>query len=371
MRVLFWSELFWPHIGGVEVLAAELVPALCRRGFEVTAVTSLDESIDLPERAEHQGAEVLRFPFRTALATHDLGALLDLRQRVSQLKRRLQPDLIHIFGLGPSTLFHLQTRAASSAPQLVTLHGEVLRGGADGGDTVLEKTVAAANWVACVSAAVRRAVCALSPDLEARSSVVYNALPPSALRRTGRAGQQRSLLCVGRFVPAKGYDLALTAFAAIAGQFPDARLILAGDGPQRRELEADAAAAGLADRVQFPGWIDASEVERLLSAVDVLLIPSRREGLPLIALQAARMEVPVVATTAGGLPEIIVDGTTGLLVPPENPAALADAMAVLLASPDTMGRMGTAARRHVETAFRWDKYVDSTQRLYRKLADGC
>lgn len=367
MRVLFWSELFWPHRGGVETLAAELVPALSQRGCEVTVVTSHDDSIHLPDRSDHCGAAVRRLPFRPTLASRDVLALLDLRQRVTELKRQVQPDVIHVFSLGPSTLFHLQTRGTAAVPELLTLHGEVLRGGADRGETILEKSLTTAGWVACVSGAVRRAALDIAPDTADRSSVVYNALPLSPLRRSPRTGGPRTVLCIGRFVHDKGFDLGIAAFAAVAQGFPEARLIIAGDGPLRADLAAQAAAAGLGDRVQFPGWIDASEVARLLGSVDILLIPSRREGLPLIAVQAAQMETPTIATAVGGLPEVVDDGVTGVLVASQDPTALAQAIAALLQSPATLERMGHAARAHAAARFGWEPYVDAHVTLYRKL----
>lgn len=372
MRVLFWSELFWPHVGGVEILAAQTVEGLISRGVDVAVVTSHDDSLSLPDLGDHAGAPVHRLPLRRALATGDIEELMRQRRRVDRLKGELAPDIVHVFGLGPSTLFHLQTQRAPHPPVLVTMHGEVLRGGGDRGDTVLEKTLASASAVLCVSGAVLEATRALSPEVVARSSLLYSGVRPMiamSARESATGSRGPLLLCLGRFVRDKGFDLAIAAFASIAEAIPAARLVLAGDGPERRALEAQAAALRLGERVQFVGWADANQVAGLLAATSVLLMPSRREGLPLVAIQAAQMGVPVVGTAVGGLPEVVVHGETGLIVAPENSEALSTSIASLLGDRAAMQRMGSAARRRADEIFGWERYLAATEAIYAQVVD--
>src|SRR5689334_3811833 len=140
MRVLFWSELFLPYPGGIEILAAAYLPAMQQRGYQFAVITSHAE-LALADRDEYAEIPIYRFPFRAALAERNVPQLLATRQRVAKLVRDFAPDLIHLYALGPSALFCLQILETYPAPLLVTLHGEVLRGGADGGDTVLEKVL--------------------------------------------------------------------------------------------------------------------------------------------------------------------------------------------------------------------------------------
>jgi glycogen synthase len=369
VRVLFWCELFWPHLGGIEVLAAQYVPAMRARGLDLTVVTSHDDSIDLPDLGDHGGVPVYRLPFRAVLAARDVTAMLALRQQVRALYRELHPDLVHVFALGPSALFQIQTHAVCAAPVLVTLHGEALRGGADRGDTVLEKTLASATWIVCVSDAVWRATRGFAADLALRSSVIYSGVPLPHGSRTRRADAAPTLLCVGRLVRDKGFDRAIAAFATVAGRFPEARLVIAGDGPERADLERQAAAAGLAERVTFTGWLAPADVPELVQAATVVVMPSRREGLPLTAVQAAQVGTPVVGTDVGGLPEVVVDRITGLLVPAEDVTALADAIAFLLTHPAAAAQMGIEGRRRADAVFSWDRYLDAHETLYRRLID--
>jgi glycogen(starch) synthase len=175
------------------------------------------------------------------------------------------------------------------------------------------------------------------------------------------------LLCLGRLAAQKGFDLAITALASIAGRFPNARLIIAGDGPERPALERQVAGLGLADSVDFTGWVSPDEVLTLINRATMVVMPSRWEGLPSVVLQAAMMARPVVATRVSGLSEVVVHQKTGLLVEPEDLNGLAEAIAWLLDRPETAARMGQAGRRRVQEEFSWARCVDAYDALWRRL----
>jgi len=158
------------------------------------------------------------------------------------------------------------------------------------------------------------------------------------------------------------------ALASIVERFPQVRLILAGDGTVRQALERQIAELGLVDHVEFRGWIAPDEVPALMNEATIVVLPSRWEGLPSVALQAAMMARPIVATRVGGIPEVVVHRETGLLVEPEDVSALAAAIAFLLMSPEIAVEMGSTGRRRVQEVFGWDKCVGEYEDLYRQLA---
>lgn len=356
-----------PYPGGIEIFAVKFLPAMRQRGYELAVITSHAE-LELPDRETYAGIPLYRLPFRAALTKRDLPQIFAARTAVVELKRAFAPDLIHLYALGPSALFHLQTLGAHAAPTLVTLHGEVLRGGADGGDTILEKVLSSAEWVSCVSHAVLEKACELTPDIAGHSSVDYLALEPSALAPAPLLFSSPRLLCLGRLVPQKGFDLALTAFRSIADKFRQASLVIAGEGLGRAALEEQARKLGLAERVEFTGWIAPGQVPALINTATVVLLPSRREGLPLVSLQAAQMARPTVAARVGGLPEIVIDGETGLLFDAEDSAALARAIEFLLEHPERAVQMGHAAVRRAESVFGWTHHLDNIESIYQKIA---
>jgi glycosyltransferase involved in cell wall biosynthesis len=166
----------------------------------------------------------------------------------------------------------------------------------------------------------------------------------------------------------KGFDVAIAAFARLRDRFPHARLTVAGDGPERQALERLAIELGARDRTEFLGMVPPPRVSEVLDAATVVLMPSRFEGLPLVAIEAALAARTVVATPVGGLQEIVVDRETGRLVPADDPAALADAVAELLDQPDQVAGLGARARQRALDRFGLTACVQRYDALYQQLA---
>ena len=369
MRVLYWSELFWPYIGGAEVFGAKLIPALQKRGYEFVVVTSHDY-LDLPDEAQYRGVHIRRLPFRKAVTGGGVDLFFDTRRQVVALKQAFAPDLVYVNGITPSVLFHLQTAHAHPAPTLVRMNQEVLHREADKLDTLTGRVLREADWVACVSAAVLAQARRWMPDTIGHSSVIYTGLDVPALSPKPPPMRAPRLLCLGRLVPAKGFDVALNALASIVDRFPLARLIVAGDGSARPGLQRQAAELGLRQVVDFIGWVDPERVPTLLNSATMVLVPSRYEGLPVVAIQAALMARPIVATRVSGLPEVVVHGQTGLLIEKEDSSALAEAVVFLLEHPETAMQMGQAARRRAREVFSWQRSVAAYDALQRRLIRG-
>jgi glycogen(starch) synthase len=208
------------------------------------------------------------------------------------------------------------------------------------------------------------------PGISARSSLIYNGIEAPALVLQPISFDPPQLLSVGRLVQEKGFDLALAAFASIRARFPTASLVIAGDGHEGEKLRRHASDLDVSAAVRFAGLVGPDTVTELINNATVVLIPSRLEGFGLVALEAALMARPVVATRVGGLPEIIIHGETGLLSEPEDAQALAENVEFLLSHPEQAERMGQAARARAEKEFGWSRYVDAYDSLYRQLIAG-
>ena len=170
---------------------------------------------------------------------------------------------------------------------------------------------------------------------------------------------------VGRLEAQKGHGYLLEAWPSVVAEFPDARLLLVGDGALRESLAARAHALGVGDSLIFAGF--RSDVPRFLDAMDVVCLPSLYEGMPLTAIEGSAMARPVVATAVDGTPEVVRDGRTGRLVPPADPPALARALRDLLRDPEGARRLGEAGRDWVLTRFDLDRQVAATAHVYRSL----
>jgi glycogen(starch) synthase len=365
MRVLLWSDLYWPYIGGAEIFAARLMAALRPRGIDFLVLTS-HHDLELPDQDAHDGVPIRRLPFRAALGGRDVKSFAHALRETATIKRAFAPDLIHMNAVGPSALFHLRTRQASDAPFLVTLQQEMLRSQSGGEATLMAQILEAADWIAGCSGAVVGQLRAAFPAAAARSSRIYNGVDAPALAPAPLPDRPH-VLCLGRLVPAKGFDVALRAFALLAPRYAGVRFTIAGDGAARAELAALASELGIGGRVAFPGWVDPEDVPRLLNDATVVVMPSRREGLPIVAVQAALMARPVVATAAGGLAEVVLDGETGVVVPPDVPEALAAAIERILSDRAAATSMGERNRDHASTSLDWSRTVTSYHELYRRL----
>ena len=173
-------------------------------------------------------------------------------------------------------------------------------------------------------------------------------------------------LTVGRLEPVKNHLELLRAFREVAAGHPHARLLIAGQGSLQAATEQRIVELGLADRVRLLGL--RRDIPDLLNAADAFVLPSLWEGMPLTLLEASATALPIVATDVGGNSEVVLDGKTGYLVPPQEAKALTQAMLrVMLLSENDRIAMGQAGRAHVVQNFDLERVVDRWESLYREL----
>jgi phosphatidyl-myo-inositol dimannoside synthase len=187
----------------------------------------------------------------------------------------------------------------------------------------------------------------------------------SALRERLGLGTRPVLLTIARLVARKGIDTVLDALPAVLARHPDAAYVVAGDGPESDALKARARRLGVERAVHFAGSVTDEELPLWYSLADVFVMPSRSdppdvEGFGIVFLEAAACERPVVAARAGGIPDAVADGVTGVLVPPGDAAALALELAALLGDEARRAELGRRGRERVLADFTWDRVVERT-----------
>jgi glycosyltransferase involved in cell wall biosynthesis len=187
--------------------------------------------------------------------------------------------------------------------------------------------------------------------------------------RLGIANGERIVLTIGRLSREKAHIDLLAAYKLLQDTNPtiSSKLIIAGDGPERGPLESAVAAQGLKDRVIFTGQL--SDVRVVYGAADVFALPSHSEGSPNVLLEAMAARLPVVATAVGGVPEVVQDGETALLVPPADPGKLATAIARVLTDQDLARRLTTNSAGLVADRFTPQKYVHALVEIYREAIE--
>jgi glycosyltransferase involved in cell wall biosynthesis len=182
--------------------------------------------------------------------------------------------------------------------------------------------------------------------------------------RLGLPSGRRWAVIVGRLVPLKGHRFLIEALSLLAKDLHDLGLLIAGDGEEEAALQAKTEALGLSDRVVFLGL--RRDIPDILGISEVLVLPSSREGLPIVLLEAMAASLPVVVTPVGGIPEVVVDGKTGFFVTQE-PGSIASALRRLYENPALAKAMGSTARRLIEERYDIRMVARSYENLYRSL----
>jgi len=298
----------------------------------------------------------------------DLPAALRLRSRM----REAEADLVHLADSRAHKLGLLATLGRSGgAPLVVTRRMDYpLKAGGSTRRRYGTRVAAIVAISDAVAAEITKA--GIAPE---RIHVIHDgagsevaegreARRPAARAALGFDDEHVIVLAAASLRPRKGQTYLLEAFRSLAPSFPQARLVLAGEGSERASLEEAVQALGLASCVRLPGHVD---IRAALAAADIACVPSLKEGLSVFSLEAQLCERPVVASRVGGLVESIAHGQTGTLVPPGDASALAKALEPLLADPALRAAMGAAGRARVLERFTAERMARRTVALYESL----
>lgn len=368
MRILAWMYKYHPTIGGIQTAARHLMPALRERGHQVAVVASHFGRV-MPDVVTVDGVPIHRFDHHKALFKRDVPQILREGQRTIKFMQDFAPDVVHIMGHCANAFFFFRARQHDPVPFIFTSHTEdaaKLQAGQAGQEaTLLRQLLTEAAWVTTVTELEARRIAASMPEIAAKISCVYQGMAMPNATQTAPPAAPR-LLCIGRVEKEKNFALALRAFARVRPAFPTARLVIAGDGsqlPRLKELSLDLDVAG---QVDFLGWVHPDQVPHLISQASAVVLSSSQEGLPLVGVEAAQMARPLLAPKISGLPELVTDGETGLLVSPDDVAALAEAMHQILRDPIRAAHMGTAAQARVNKKFSLAAMADNFCEIYAR-----
>lgn len=348
--------------GGTERLVIDMSRRLRDRAS--IAVCCLDAAGDWASQLSDLGIDVSALHRRP-------GFHPSLARRLARIVRRHRSDVVHCHHYSPFVYGALARLTTPGVRLVYTEHGRL----SDAPPSAKRKV---ANLLL---ARVPARFAAVSADLRLhmieagfparRVGVVHNGIDPGMAPTVADRAAARGELGLGeaevvigtiaRLDPVKDLHTLVTAFEAVRRDRPDAKLVVIGDGPERAAL-AERLPDGLATAVLFAGQRD--DARALLPAFDVYANSSLTEGISVTILEAMAAGLPVVATRVGGNAEVVLDGSTGRLVPAREPARLADALAALLREPATRSTYGAAGRRRVESDFSVDTMVARYLELY-------
>ncbi len=364
-----------PTVGGIQTHFAGLARGLVENGVRCLALAP-----NTPGCEEFDRDFVC--PIVRVGDTDKLRFTVALAGRLRRLSREFPPPRMAVCtNTLPPGLSFLLAGARQWAPlgltgysiEFMPQSGSRLRG------AVLKRVLAAARLFFAISRYTAENFRKLGiPD--DRIALVYTGVDPDRLlatppdpgrlrKRLGIPPDARVLLTVARLVPRKGHDVVLTALADVVRQVPDVAYIIAGDGPARPALERLVDRLGLRGHVVFAGRVPEADLPSLYAACDLFVMVPRPipgelpEGFGIVYLEAALFEKPAVASDFGGVPDAVVDGRTGLLVPPGDPKATAHALIDLLTNPGKATAMGRAANARALREFTWKavarRYLDA------------
>lgn len=411
--VLFLAPQFSPCVGGSEVAALREAQALRARGHDVRVLT-IRWNATWPQEEMLEGVPVKRIGglFLHGRLRVRFGAkwLAEALLWLELLRCRRTYEVIHVRLLGWTIRPTLVAAWMAGKPLIIRLSGagnaqdagarsgvapRLYAGTLDpespflrvpfvptGGDI---NDLLASQWLAPWTLWLlrRRNVTFTAISTRIRSQLIQygfrpeqivllpNGIDPDAYIATAsqvRARAQRQgsgpplVLCIANYQYQKGPDILLHAWQNVHAFVPSARMLLVGTGELRDQLERLAGALGLSEYVQFIGPLE--DVRLILARSDIFVLPSRHEGLPNALLEAMAAGLPCVATRVSGSEDLIVDGESGLLVPPEDPYALATALLLLLRDHERARAMGEAGRERVTQAFQHRQLIERLRELY-------
>lgn len=353
-------------LGGLERLVVDLVREGRRQGQRV-AIVCLERPGTLADEAERAGAKVLCMGKPPGLCPRIVKSLV-------RVFRELKPDVIHTHQIGALVYAGPAARGACRPVVVHTEHGKHY--------AARRRT----RWLGrlashyaqrffCVSRNIAEEVISFRVAPEWKITVAPNGIDIAKFQNAGAGAEARRELgippaapvvgAVGRLNEIKRQDLLIRAFARLKLRYEEAHLLLVGDGPKRAELEQLASELLSVDCIHFIGYQAAPE--RFLQAMDVMALTSRSEGMPLAVLEAWAARVPVVATRVGGVPELIADEQTGLLVEFGDVPGLASAIERLLNEESLARQVRTAAGTRVTEQFSLEQMAAFYQRHYSEL----
>jgi glycosyltransferase involved in cell wall biosynthesis len=350
-------------IGGSERHLLALLPALRERGVDAS-VLGLDDPARDAEPFYEQLA-VLQVPYERLPCPRDLDPRL--AGRTVRAVRARRPDLVHTHLVHADVYGALAAWRAGTGLVSTKHNDDPFRAGPF---RFAERTLTRrASRVICITAALARFNRERVGLPATKLRIVHYGLdtPPGAWGTDGGPPlpeDARVLLAVGRLERQKGLDVALRALATVRRDHPAAHLVVLGEGSLREELTALAAELGLGGAVHLPGRV--GDVGAWLQRADLLVHPARWEGFGLALLEAMLCARPVVATRVSSIPEIVVDGETGLLVAPDDAPALAEAVGALLSDAERARAMGAAGVARAQAEFSVAKMADRTLAVYRE-----
>jgi glycosyltransferase involved in cell wall biosynthesis len=359
-------------VGGAEKALFDLSTSLDRTRYEVTVASLKDKGL-IAQQLETEGIEVISLGLNEGSKLSGLFSSLFMVFKVERELKRRKADILHTFLFRANFIGRIAARAAGVPvviSSLRTMEEEKKY------QLFLERiTSFMVDRYIAVSEKVKEHAISHSKIPPDKIVTIYNgvrlqdtggASDPEALRRAlNISPSDRVLMVIGRLRKEKGHSFLIDAIDEVRKRIPGIKLIIVGEGEEEPRLKAQVRRLSLTETVVFTGL--RRDIPELLTIAELVVLPSLWEGMPNCLLEAMNAGKPVIATAVGGIPEVVLDGYTGILVPPWNSKALTEAMVRVLSQQEVAHKMGARGRKRVEQCFPLEKSIFETEMLYQEV----
>ncbi len=363
-------------VGGMQKHLIDTVINLDRKRYEI--------SIIAPDCRPYKKAVGKRARFYEVPIEDNISPIKDMGSiyRLAKLLKTLQPDILHIHSNKAALVGRIAAKLSGVRHIIVTVHnfliyqekGPVMRRLA----SLVERTLTRFTCrIITVSDELKRSLVDIEGIPDSKVITIHNGIDldewkdvvidKDFRKKKGVSDDALLIGTVGRFVPFKAQDVLIDATQSLVKEHPNLRVIIAGKGPLEQELKSQVNELGLTNIIIFPGYVD--DIKSMIKALDIFILPSRKEPFGIVLLEAMAAETPIVGVAAGGVPEIIEDRRNGLLAPPDSYKDLADRIRELAKDPDLGKQMAKQALQDLQTKFSIKQMVRQVEKTYSKCLD--
>ena len=366
MKIAILVSSFPPKwLGGIEIVTQNIARYLAINGNEVHVITSLDKGF------EKESQENNFFIYRTSYPKIKILGTIIFWIKCFFLIKKINPEIVHSQSIQMG-LSALLARKFLGIPYVVYCHGS---------DVYLpwkfKKIISAMifNEAGAVIALTDDMKNELKKNCKKDIIVIPNGIDPEKFEGFPKQiirdkfkiqFKEKIIVFVGGLRPVKGVKYLIEAFSIINQKNSDVKLFLVGDGLERRKLEDAVKKADLEKKVNFIGQVENNEIPKYMSISDIFVLPSLSEGLPVVILEAMACGLPIVATKAGGMPEVVKDGENGFLVEPKKPEQIAEKVLLLLRDDELREKISNNNREKAKK-YSWINAVDKIEKIYSEV----
>jgi D-inositol-3-phosphate glycosyltransferase len=381
-RVCLVTHYFPPHKGGIEQVSFEQSKRLTEMGYQIDVLTSKYEGRNMNPL---KGITIHHYPSLNVAKRFGVPYPIISFEAYKMFTHLIgKCDIVHAHGhVYMASYMAGMVAKKLKKPFIVTQHNtfidykSFLNIVEQLNDMVIGKSVLRhADRITTVSKETKKYVLRLGAD-KTKTSVIYNGVDTDLFRpanknqsrkKLGLPNNRKIVLSVRRLVYKNGLDTLIESVPKVAQKHPDVLFVVAGKGPSRKLVEDRIKELGISQNIKLAGFVPDEQLPLYYDAADIFMLPSASgEGLPLVLLEAMACGVPVIATKVGGTPEIVNHMKNGVLVPPIDTEAMAEATSKLLSEEKLRTTIGEEARRNVENRFTWTENVRQLQEVYNEF----